>query len=302
MDIRPLSRETPNSYNGLQIRRHTPAATVDKLRSLCIEDDLKSFQETIDQLVSSPEALVIAELGDVMMEAIKYDRVGFVSKLLSHGFPIQPCYTLEATVRKAKSVLGCFIEAGWDINEPVGDVKPPVLGYVAKATWKEISITKDRYSYAVVDKEMTVWLLDRGANPNKRCKIDCTPLSYAVQLAPISIIRLMLNSGGDVQKGQLLQYAIFRVTELNDVISLLVDIGAPLNATMHQDIDTLTRFWPMSLGTPLHVAAELGKTDVIRHLITLGADTSVKDARGRTAVEWARELNQEEVVRLLEDS
>ncbi|KAJ6111131.1 hypothetical protein N7486_003366 [Penicillium sp. IBT 16267x] len=286
MDIRPLPREKLNSYDELQIRRHTPAATIDKLRFLCIEDDMKGFQETIDQLVSSPqtEAFTIVELGDVMMEAIKQDSVGFVLKLLSHGFPIQPCYTLEATLHKAKGVLGSFIEAGWDINEPVGDIKPPVL------------------SYAVMDKEMTTWLLDHGANPNKRCKIDCTPLSYAVQLTPISTIELMLSYGGDVQKGQLLQYAIFRATELNDVISLLVKRGAPLNATMHQDVATLTRFWPMSLGTPLHVAAELGKTDAIRHLITLGADTGVKDARGRTVVEWARELNQEEVVRLLEDS
>lgn len=148
---------------------------------------------------------------------------------------------------------------------------------------------------------MTTWLLDHGANPNQRCEIDCTALSYAVQLAPVSIIKLMLSRGGDVRKGQLLQYAIFRATELNHVISLLVEKGAPLNATMHQDGRTLMRFWPMSLGTPLHIAAELGKTDAFSHLINLGADTSVKDANGRTVVEWAHELNQTEIVRLLED-
>ncbi|KAJ5160717.1 uncharacterized protein N7482_007721 [Penicillium canariense] len=70
---------------------------------------------------------------------------------------------------------------------------------------------------------------------------------------------------------------------------------------MHQDGPTLMRFWPMSLGTPLHIAEELGKTDTIRHLINLGAETSVKDANGRTVLEWAQKLNQTEVVRLLED-
>lgn len=48
------------------------------------------------------------------------------------------------------------------------------------------------------------------------------------------------------------------------------------------------RFWPMSLGIPLYVAAELGKTDAIPHLVDLGADPSVKDGNGRTVMEWAR--------------
>lgn len=78
-------------------------------------------------------------------------------------------------------------------------------------------------SYAVADREMTIWLLDHGASPNERCEIDCTALSCAVQFAPISIIELMLSRGGDLQKGQLLQYAMFRDTELDDVISLLVE-------------------------------------------------------------------------------
>lgn len=146
---------------------------------------------------------------------------------------------------------------------------------------------------------MTTWLLDHGADPNQRCEIDCTPLSYAVQLASVSTIKLMLDRGGDVHKGQLLQYAVFRTTEANTVISLLVDKGAPLNATMHQDGRTLMRFWPLSLGTALHVAAELGKLDVIQHLIHLGADTNVKDANGRTALEWAQKLDNTEVVELL---
>ncbi|CEJ60620.1 hypothetical protein PMG11_09189 [Penicillium brasilianum] len=139
----------------------------------------------MDMLLATSQSggFAIEELGEVMMEAIKLDNARFVSKLLFYGFPIQPCYALEATLRKAKGALTCYIEAGWDINEPVGEIKPPVLGY------------------AVDDEEMTMWLLDHGANPNKRCEIDCTALSYAVQLAPVSIVKLMLSRGGDVRKG-----------------------------------------------------------------------------------------------------
>lgn len=147
---------------------------------------------------------------------------------------------------------------------------------------------------------MALWLLDHGADPNKRCEIDCTPLSYAVQFAPISIIEMMLRRGGDVTKGQLLQYTIFRATDTNGVLSLLVEQGASLNAAMHQDERTLRRFWPMSLGAPLHIAAELGKVDIIRHLLNLGADASVKDANALTVMELAQKWNHPEVVRLLE--
>lgn len=110
----------------------------------------------------------------------------------------------------------------------------------------------------------------------------------------------MLSRGGNVEKGQVLHYSMFRAKDTNDVISLLVDHGASLNAAMHQDEFTLRRFWSMSLGTPLHIAVELGKADTIRHLLKLGADTNVKDANGLTVMELAQRWNNPEAVRILE--
>lgn len=148
---------------------------------------------------------------------------------------------------------------------------------------------------------MTSWLLDHGANPNARCEVDCTPLSYAVRNARLSVIELMLSRGGDVQKGQLLQYAVSRDEELENVISLLIDRGAPLNATIYQDGPTLMRFAPMSLGTALHIATEQGRTNAMRHLIHLGIDTGVRDANSDTALEWAQKWDKTELVQLLRD-
>lgn len=152
-----------------------------------------------------------------------------------------------------------------------------------------------------MDAEMTRWFLEHGANPNTQCEVDCTPLSYAVRNARLSVIELLLSHGGDVRKGQLLQHAVFRDKDLEDVISLLVERGAPLNATMYEDGPTLMRFFPMSLGSALHVATEQGKTNAVRLLIHLGADTSVKDANGDTALECAQKWNKPEIVRLLRD-
>ncbi|KAJ5952723.1 uncharacterized protein N7479_011136 [Penicillium vulpinum] len=140
-----------------------------------------------------------------------------------------------------------------------------------------------------------------SASFRRGCEVDCTPLSYAVRNARINVIEMLLNRGGDVQKGQLLQYAVCRDEELEDVISLLIDRGAPLNATMYQDGPTWMRFYPMSLGTALHIATEQEDSNAIRLLIRRGADTGVKDANGDTALDCAQKWNKTEMVKLLGD-
>lgn len=148
---------------------------------------------------------------------------------------------------------------------------------------------------------MTAWLLDHGADPNRPCVIDLTPLSIAVESAPISVIHLMLSRGGDVRKGQLLQHAIERQSDTIEVLGLIIKKGAPINSTMYEDhYPSRALFQFMGLGTALHKAAELGKVDVVRYLISEGANQSIKDANGRMPIECAQMLNQWEVVEVLE--
>jgi hypothetical protein len=111
MDILPPSEEALAYHVEFQAPQRTPAATVEKLRYLCTENDLKGFKEMTDAVTSrsNHDAFAIAELCDTMIEAITHDRAEFVLILLSYGFPIQPSYTLEAIRRKAKGTLGCFI-------------------------------------------------------------------------------------------------------------------------------------------------------------------------------------------------
>lgn len=129
MDIRLLPKAELNPHGGFPIPGGTAATIIEKLRSLCADNNLQGFQNAMDF-----EVFDIVDLHDVMMEAIQLDRVEFVSILLYHGFPIKPSYTLKATVYKAKGVLECFLRAGWDINEPVDVLKPPMLWYVGSAT------------------------------------------------------------------------------------------------------------------------------------------------------------------------
>lgn len=157
------------------------------------------------------------------------------------------------------------------------------------------------FSYAIADKEIVAWLLDHEADPNRQCVIDLTPLSLTVESAPVSIIQLMLSRGGDVRKGQLVHHAIKRHSDNIAVLSLLLGKGADINSTMYEDhYPSRALFSFMDLGTPLHKAAELGKADVVRYLISKGANLNNTDAKGRTALEYARMLNQREVIHALE--
>lgn len=147
---------------------------------------------------------------------------------------------------------------------------------------------------------MTAWLLDHGADPNRQCVMDLTPLSLAVEHGPMSVIDLMLSHGGNARQGQLLHHAVERHSDTIEVLRLLIDKGAPINATMYEDhYPSWALFHFMGLGTALHKAAELGKVDVVRYLISQGVDQSIKDANGRTAMECAQMLNQWEVIEVL---
>lgn len=147
---------------------------------------------------------------------------------------------------------------------------------------------------------MTTWLLDHEADPNRQCVIDLTPLSLAVESAPISVIHLILSRGGNVQKGQLLHHAIERQSDTIEVLKLLIEKGAPINATVHEDYPSWALFQFMGLGTPLHRASELGKVDVVRYLLSKGANQDIKDTKGRIPLECAQMSNHLEVIQEFE--
>lgn len=173
------------------------------------------------------------------------------------------------------------------------DIDPPNL----------ITYLRCCFSYAVDDEEMTLWLLDHRADPNKQCSIDLTPLSYAVEQASLSIIKLLLDRGGDVHKGQLLHHAVERQTDTIEVLGMLLERGAPLNSKMYENHYFSWRlFYFMGLGTALHKAAEMGKADVVRYLVNQGAEVGLKDATNRSAMDWAALNNHQEIVELLQQS
>lgn len=67
-----------------------------------------------------------------MVEAIKQDNTQFISELLDRGLTIHSYFPLEAMKCKSKKALKCFMQKGWDINERISDLDPPVLKSVIR--------------------------------------------------------------------------------------------------------------------------------------------------------------------------
>jgi ankyrin repeat protein len=132
------------------------------------------------------------------------------------------------------------------------------------------------------DHEAISTLLERGANPNLRNVYRISPLMYAAGMsgngrAPSG------STGNDIQ-----QRAI-------KSIDLLLDAGADINAQVNDShtftakLDTYIQWKDNEGRTALHSAAELGWDLVAAHLVERGADTTLVDAEGKTALDLALE-------------
>lgn len=123
--------------------------------------------------------------------------------------------------------------------------------------------------------------------------MDITPLSTAVAEARYSVVEQLFTRcpATTIFRGQLLHYAAGRrIPEDCDVVLQLVlqRCQKNINALMYQDHGFSYEVRKVvGLGTALHEAARVGRLSTVRILIANGADTSIRDSCGSTALEVA---------------
>ena len=128
-------------------------------------------------------------------------------------------------------------------------------------------------------------LLARGADLNAIDTTGKAAMTYAAARGFALIVRRLIAAGVDAGRAYgndltALMWAAGRdegvgVRAALDVIALLVDAGAPLDAT-----DDRGR-------TALMIAAELGHGEVVEVLLARGADRAIRDKGGKRAVDLA---------------
>jgi len=136
------------------------------------------------------------------------------------------------------------------------------------------------------DLDLVQFLLSRGADPNGQ-QGNCTMLECAVYSSEIPIITALLDAGAEIENRSTLSIAASLGME--NVISFLLEKGASIDALPNNDDYTYSVGYEMEgVRNALGDAAWQGYPEVVKFLLDRGADPTIKDTKGRTALDLAR--------------
>lgn len=142
-------------------------------------------------------------------------------------------------------------------------------------------------------------LIAKGADINCKNKNERTPLYIASDKGKIQVVEYLLSLKDKDGKLRVVVDSVDKDGETAlhvaadegylPIVRFLIEVGdADINK---QDKD---------LDTPLHKSADEGYLNIVRYLIEKKADTKIKNKKGRTPIEEAKNEGQEEVVKFLE--
>lgn len=119
-----------------------------------------------------------------------------------------------------------------------------------------------------------------------------TPLGFAAFFNRPAVVKFLLQQGADANVASSND---FKVAPLHssvaarslEITQLLLDHGGKPNVMQQNDV------------TPLHEAAHNNVPDIVRVLLKAGADRDFKTKDGKTAMDYAVEINSQEIIDLL---
>ena len=142
---------------------------------------------------------------------------------------------------------------------------------------------------------IATFLINQGADYHIKAEEGTTPLMGAASMGSLSLVRLLLSKGVDVDArddyGTALIYALNHYLELEnlEVIEALLAAGANPNLGDY------------SGETVLHTAVCQGSLNAIAALLAAGVDIEQRDRKGRTALSLAKFFGRSNVLNLLRE-
>ncbi|KAG6836356.1 hypothetical protein H0H93_008857 [Arthromyces matolae] len=214
---------------------------------------------------------------DTVFLATQIDSLPIVNLLLSRGADISNDAVCEAISTSRIDFLQSFFDSGrWDVKLRFG------------------SHIGDILTFSCNDPVVIKWALDHGADPNKNRDGGLYyPLERAVSCNDLECAKLLISAGARV-KGS---YALVIAAQkgFTAMINLLLGNGADINEIPPDKYDGSP--WQ---GTPLQEAAKEGAIEAVQFLLDHGADPTLKDTHGKTALELSQASGHLLIVEILE--
>jgi ankyrin repeat protein len=159
----------------------------------------------------------------------------------------------------------------------------------------EMGITPLMIAAITDDAEIVGLLLKAGADPETYTLAGLNALILAAQLGKANAIRALVEGGAQVDSVDKipidgftpLTYAISR--RQPEAVRALIDVGADINQRIGKNKET-----------PVIAAVRTSFIEAARMFIDAGADLTLRSNEGKTALDYAKELKDTEMVALLE--
>jgi uncharacterized protein len=247
--------------------------------------------------------------------AVLHDQLQVASLLITHGADVNRVNPLdgrgpfhEACVRGFTNLIAPLIEAGADPTKPDRFGQTPLdlaLAYKNGNTVAallrlpvhrtDIEATAEQAIESAISRgrtEVARTLIESGFDIEKPTSAGSTYLHDAALKSQKKMVQLLLDRGARVNTLNRNGATPLHDAALSgnpDVIGLLLDRGAHIDATDEK-----------SGATPLMLAAAFARSPAVALLLARGANPTIKDHQGRTALERAKETEDEDIVKLLE--
>jgi ankyrin repeat protein len=261
---------------------------------------------------ANPHVRIGDDLISPLHAAAYSENVKMVEKLIEYGADINAEDSLGRTPLYFASehdnhgncpVIRLLLELGANVNARAKDASTPLHVASRCGTLEVVRL-----------------MLEYGADPNVQDEDKSTPLHLASRCGHVNIARLLLERGADVNARDADGWTSLHQASRGgyvEVVQLLLDHGVDVNAQNlytstpphlssghgHVDIPKALPEFDMEVDasswSPLHLASQEGHLEVVRLLLTRGANLNVKTEDWHTPLFLASNNGRLEVVQIL---